>query len=144
MSAPTAPVASISWQAFAAAPHRMLFCGGVLQTVLVMGLWLGALGSRASGAADVPWTLPATWAHAFLMVYGVFPFFIFGFLLTVYPRWMAGPVIPPSRYVPIFLALISGMLLFYLGLFTARGVLLAGIVVYLSGWLLAIHALLGV
>ena len=144
MSAPTAPVAPVSWQAFSAAPHRMLFFGGVLQTVLVMGLWLIALGSRATGASDVPWTLPATWAHAFLMVYGVFPFFIFGFLLTVYPRWMAGPVIPPSRYVPIFLALVSGMLLFYLGLFTARGVLLAGIVVYLSGWLLAIHALLGV
>jgi len=144
MSAPITPVVPASWQAFSAAPHRMLFFGGVLQTVLAMGLWLIALGSRASGALDMPWTLPATWVHAFLMVYGVFPFFIFGFLLTVYPRWLGGPAISPSRYVPISLALISGMLLFYLGLFSARGVLLAGIVVYLSGWLLAIHTLLDV
>ncbi len=132
------------WRVFSAAPHRMLFFAGALQAVLVMALWLAELGGRATGGWLLPWTQPATWVHAFLMLYGVFPFFIFGFLLTVYPRWMAGPAVPPSRYVPIFAALVSGMLLFYLGLFTARGLALAGVVAYLAGWLLAGHALFGV
>jgi uncharacterized protein involved in response to NO len=30
----------------------------------------------------------AGWAHAFVMQYQVLPPFIFGFLLTVFPRWM--------------------------------------------------------
>lgn len=123
----------------------MLFFGGVLQAVLVMAWWLVELGVRATpGAPALAWSLPATAAHVFLMVYGLFPFFIFGFLLTVYPRWMAAPAVPPARYIPVFVALAAGMLLFYVGLFTARAIAIAGIAVYLLGWLFAGHVLIGV
>ena len=39
------------------------------------------------------------WAHAFLMLFAVFPTVIFGFLFTVYPRWMNGPG-RARRYLP--------------------------------------------
>jgi uncharacterized protein involved in response to NO len=131
------------WRVFSAAPHRMLFSGGAVQLTLTMALWLAELAARAAGAA-LPFTQPSPRAHGFLMIYGLFPFFIFGFLLTVYPRWMTGAVVPAARYVPIFLLLAGGMLLFYPGLFVSRYVSLAGVLSYLTGWVLALYTLFGV
>ncbi len=134
-----------SWRAFAAAPHRMLFFAGAAQIVLTMSLWLFELLSRASGwGSTAPLVLPALWAHAFLMLYAVFPFFIFGFLLTVYPRWMAGAEVPARRYVPVFLFLVCGWLLYYAGLFVSRPVLMLAVVLVLIGWILALVSLFDV
>lgn len=132
------------WQVFSAAPHRMLFLGGAAQVVLVMLLWATELVGRAGGAWALAWSVPPAWAHTFLMVYGLFPFFIFGFLLTVYPRWMGGEPVPATRYVPVPVALALGMALFYAGLFGARIVTAIGVAVYALGWALAGRALLDV
>jgi uncharacterized protein involved in response to NO len=132
------------WQVFSAAPHRMLFLGGGVQIVLVMLLWTADLAGRATGAWALPWSVPPSRAHMFLMVYGLFPFFIFGFLLTVYPRWMGGAPVPPARYVPAFAAVALGTALFYAGLFSTRAVAAAGVAAYALGWTLAGRALLAV
>ncbi len=132
------------WRVFSAAPHRMLFLGGATQLVLVMLLWSAELLGRAGGGWTLPWNVPPSWAHAFLMVYGLFPFFIFGFLLTVYPRWMGGEPVPPARYVPAFLLLAAGTALAYAGFFSTRYVLAAGAVLFLLGWATAYYALLDV
>lgn len=144
MSVHTLPRIHGRWQVFSAAPHRMLFLGGVAQVVLVMLLWSVELAGRAIGTGTLPWHVPPSWAHMFLMVYGLFPFFIFGFLLTVYPRWMGGAAVPPARYVPVFAALGFGMALFYAGLFSARAVVAAGVAVYALGWMFAGFALFDV
>src|SRR3990172_13022935 len=101
------------WGVFTAAPHRMLFLAGGVQFVLTLLLWLAELLGRAGGRPVATLTIPSAWAHGFLMLYGLFPFFIFGFLLTVYPRWMGGTVIPASRYVAASGFLAAGMILFY-------------------------------
>jgi uncharacterized protein involved in response to NO len=136
--------AGIGWKTFTAAPHRMMFLGGAVQTLLVMSYWLAELLGRAGG-----WTFPSpviatTWAHAYLMLFGLFPFFIFGFLFTVYPRWMGGEAVPARRYITAFVLLASGMLLFYAGLFLSHLVLLLGLSLSLSGWGVALHALFAV
>lgn len=128
------------WRIFSAAPHRMLFLGGAAQIVLVMLLWFAELAGRVAGWS-LPWTLPATWVHAWLMVYGVFPFFIFGFLFTVYPRWLAGAPVSMPRYAATFMLLTAGMALFYVGIFSARTVLLAGVALYAAGWMTALVVL---
>jgi len=122
----------------------MMFFPGAVQAVLIMLLWLAELGGRAGWWAPLPTAIPSTWAHAFLMLYGLFPFFIFGFLLTVYPRWMGGTVVPASRYVAAFAFLAAGMILFYAGLFTSRLVLAAALALQLAGWGVTLHALLNV
>jgi len=122
----------------------MMFFAGAVQAVLIMLLWLAELGGRAGWWAPLPTVIPSTWAHAFLMLYGLFPFFIFGFLLTVYPRWMGGPTVPASRYVAAFGFLAAGMILFYAGLFTSRIVLAAALALQLAGWGATLHALLAV
>ena len=132
------------WQVFSAAPHRMMFFAGAVQTVLVMCLWLAELLGRAGLWPSLPLVIAATWAHVFLMLFGLFPFFIFGFLFTVYPRWMGGPVVPAARYVAAFGLLAAGMILFYAGLFTARAVLALALVLQLAGWGVTLYALLAV
>ncbi len=122
----------------------MMFFAGAVQAALIMLLWLAELGGRAGWWAPLPTVIPSTWAHAFLMLYGLFPFFIFGFLLTVYPRWMGGLTVPASRYVAAFGFLAAGMILFYASLFTSRIVLAAALALQLAGWGVTLHALLAV
>jgi len=132
------------WQVFSAAPHRMMFFPGAVQALLIMLLWFAELAGRAGWWPLLPTLIPSTWAHAFLMLYGLFPFFIFGFLLTVYPRWMGGPTVPASRYVTAFAFLAAGMILFYAGLFTSRLVLAAALALQLAGWGVTLYSLLAV
>jgi uncharacterized protein involved in response to NO len=132
------------WQVLAAAPHRMMFLAGAVQTVLAMCLWLAELLGRTGVWPTLSLALAPTWAHMFLMLYGMFPFFIFGFLLTVYPRWMGGTVVPASRYVSAFAFLAAGMILFYAGLFTSRIVVATSLVLQLVGWGVVLHALFAV
>ncbi len=79
----------------ASAPHRFFFVVGVVQLALASTWWLCVLGARM-----LPWwpappaAIPATVMHAVVMLYGFAPFFMFGFLFTAGPRWLAVP--PPS------------------------------------------------
>lgn len=123
----------------------MMFLAGAVQGLAVIAWWLTELIGRHTSVWLPPaWAIPAAWAHGFLMIYGFFPFFIFGFLMTVYPSWMNGTKVPPRRYVPAFLLLACGVLLFYPGLLAGKGLLIAALVLMLAGWGIAFYALLDV
>jgi len=132
------------WQVFSAEPHRMLFFAGATQILLTLAWWLVELAARATGFLSPTTALPAIWGHAFLMVYGVFPFFIFGFLFTVYPRWMRGAVIERRAYMPVFALLFGGILLFTAGLALNRWIVALALVLFLAGWAGALANLLRV
>ncbi len=130
---------------FTAAPHRMLFFAGACQLVLVMAWWLAEMGGRYTGGWTPPPTvIPAVWSHVFLMLFGIFPFFIFGFLLTVYPRWMNGAAVTAGRYIGIFWLLVSGMVLYYIGLYSSTRLLALALVIQLIGWGMATLTLITV
>jgi uncharacterized protein involved in response to NO len=78
------------------------------------------------------------------MIYGLFSFFMFGFLMTVFPRWMNGKEIPAQRFVPAFLLLMLGAAGFYAGLLSNRAILVFAVSSTLAGWGLALSALLQV
>lgn len=66
-------------------------------------LWLidarwGVIGLRAG-------TPFGGWMHAFIMQYQLLPPFMFGFLLTTFPRWMGMPDLSRWHYVPVGLGL---------------------------------------
>ncbi len=103
---------------FFTAPHRVMFAAGTLQLLLVMLFWLPELLIRSGFAPPdtIPATpLPALWLHAGLMVFGVFPFFILGFLMTALPKWMAAAAFAPRHYLPSFALLVLGWGIFYGG-----------------------------
>jgi uncharacterized protein involved in response to NO len=131
-----------SWQTFTAAPHRMMFFGGVMQALLAVLWWVADLGGRfGSLYAAAGWSISPNDAHALLMIYGLFPFFIFGFLMTTYPRWMNGEEVERRHYVLAFLLLAAGSLLVYAGLLMGKSVLAAALLIYLGGWGISLYAL---
>ena len=68
------------------------------------------------------------------MQYQVLPPFVFGFLLTVFPRWLGLEALPRTRYVPVGLGLFGGQLLALAGLCGAPWALQAGLVLGFAGW----------
>ena len=133
------------WQHFGAMPHHIMFALGSLQAVLVMLWWLADLGGRYGGwYAPVQWAIPSPWAHLYLMIYALFPFYMFGFLMTTYPKWMAGVPVSPRHYLSAAALLGGGMLLGYIGLLAGKQAFLAAILLYLAGWAVGLHALLRV
>lgn len=133
------------WQVFTAAPHRVMMFGGVVQLVVSLVLWsLELLGRYTTLVVAPDLAIPGIWVHGFIMLYAVFPFFVFGFLMTTYPRWMNGTEVPRKAYVTSFLLMAAGALLFYLGALIQRGLMELGVAVLLTGWLLGVAALLRV
>lgn len=131
-----------SWRVFTAAPHRVMFLGGTLQLIATVVFWAAELTGRYSALwAPLPVVIPAGAAHGFLMLYALFLFFVFGFLMTTFPRWTNGPPIARSRYLAVFGLLALGVVAFYLGLFLHRALALGGIGMLLAGWAGGIGAL---
>jgi len=122
----------------------MLFLAGAVQILLTLAWWLIELVTRATGFLSPTTALPAGWGHAFLMLYGVFPFFIFGFLFTVYPRWLRGAAIARRAYVAVFVLMFGGILLFTAGLVLDRRMVVLALILFFAGWASALTSLLQV
>lgn len=129
---------------FASAPHRLMFFAGATAVLASMLWWACFLGAGWSGLAFPPAPVPAGWAHAVFTQYGMLPAFMFGFLLTVFPRWMGQPELGRRHYVPVFAGVFLGYVLAQVGLLDRRPLLLAGIALMLCGWIAALAALGGV
>lgn len=119
----------------AAAPHRLMFFIGASNLLLAMAAWAAWLG-----AVRWHWFTPPTgpyagWLHAYVMQYQVLPSFFFGFLLTVFPRWMSLPELPRARYVPFGIGLFGGQLLTLVGASGRTSCLWLGAALTLAGWL---------
>jgi len=113
----------------------MFFCGA-LQSIVAMAWWmLDLTGRHLHWHEPIAWTLPPSWAHAWLLLYGFFPFFIFGFLMTAGPNWLGAPRMPRATYVPAALLMAGGIVAFYIGLATTRAVLALGTLAHLAGWI---------
>lgn len=120
---------------FFSAPHRVMFFAGALQTLLTMLFWAADLGGRyADLYAPLVWPVPALWLHAALMIYGLFSFFVFGFLMTALPKWVGQGPLEQAQFVPAFFLLIGGWVLFYAGLLLAAPLMTVGLLVVAVGW----------
>jgi len=129
------------------APHRLLFFAGMIALLLGMAWWtLHLMALRWPAEA---WTIapavapvPAGWGHAILMQYLVLTPFIFGFLLTVFPRWLGLPALPVRRYLPIGVGLALAYVLATVGLAGHARLLHLGVVLGLLAWALGLIQLL--
>ena len=126
----------------ASAPHRPLFLAGTVAVLLSMAWWTLELASLRFGWTRWPQpTVPAGWAHAVLIQYGLFPLFMFGFLMTTFPRWMDGPPVPPGRYLPVAGGVLGGYVLGTLGLLDMPVLLRVGLGLMLAGYLFGVGTL---
>lgn len=128
----------LSLTLLAAAPHRLLFFVGAVNVLAAMAwwaAWLVALRWPTWSMPQPPLPMPAGWGHGLVMSYQVFTPFIFGFLLTVFPRWTGRPALDRWHYVPIGLGLFGGQALTLIGLCGLAQVLHAGLLLTAAGWL---------
>lgn len=128
----------------ASAPHRLMFFAGASAVLVSMLWWACFLGAGYFGHAFPTAPIPPGWAHAVFAQYGMLVPFIFGFLLTVFPRWMGQPALSRRRYVPVFAGMFGGYLLAHAGLLGSKALLVAGIAAMLAGWSAGLFALGGV
>ncbi len=120
---------------FTAAPHRVMFFFGAVQLVLPVVVWCIELIGRYAGLwPPLDTLIPSTLAHAFVMLFGVFIFFMYGFLMTTYPRWMNGPTVKKEIYVSTCIWLNIGLLLFEAGIFYSLTLAVIGLGLFLFGW----------
>jgi uncharacterized protein involved in response to NO len=131
---------SVSRQ-LAAAPHRMMFFAGASAVIVSMLWWACFLGATYFGHAFPVSPVPAGWAHAVLTQYGMLTLFIFGFLLTVFPRWLAQPALGKRHYVPVFAGMFGGYLLAHVGLLDLKPLLIVALALMLTGWFAGLIAL---
>lgn len=128
------------------APHRMPFLAGSIGLGGLALWWLGQLLVLHIGGPALPQSdLPPALLHGPTMLYSGLAPFIFGFLLTVFPRWIGLPDLAATRYVPVGVALFAGVFSIQIGLWSGldRWVL-AGIAALLGGWGIALAVLAGV
>jgi uncharacterized protein involved in response to NO len=91
------------------APHRLFFFAAAVQILIASAWWTITLAARARGIpAALADGLDAARVHAFLMIYGFFPLFIFGFLFTAGPRWLDMPAPTRRQYAAPALLAVTG------------------------------------
>ena len=118
------------------APHRLMFFAGVTNIMLAMLWWTAWLVSSRWPQLFLmryPPVFPG-WLHAFVMQYQMLPSFIFGFLLTTFPKWTKLPDVAPRRFVPVGLAFVAGQLLTLAGALGSHAAIVAGVALTLVGW----------
>ncbi len=126
-----------------ATPHRLLFCIGALNVLAAMAWWtVWLLATRFGGFAMPQPAAYAGWMHAIIMQYQVLPPFVFGFLLTVFPRWMNQKPLQKRHYVPVGIGLFGGQALTLIGLLAHPKFLHLGIVLTILGWAWGLFLLL--
>ena len=135
MNAPAVALPPQALRLLAAAPHRALFLIGATNVLAAMAWWAVWLVAARAGHATQP-PLPAGWMHAFIMQYQVLPPFIFGFLLTVFPRWLSCPPLTARHYLPVGAGLLGGQVLTLVGLGGSLELVRAGALLTLAGWMI--------
>ncbi|MET0985017.1 MAG: NnrS family protein [Steroidobacteraceae bacterium] len=119
----------------AAAPHRLLFFVGASNVLLAMGVWtLWLVDARWPVFTLSQPAVPAGWLHAIVMQYQVLPSFMFGFLLTVFPRWMNQNALTRWHYVPVAVGLLGGQALTLVGIAGGLPLFKLGALFTLIGW----------
>lgn len=126
-----------------AAPHRLLFLSGALNLSVLMLWWcviLIDLHFRSLGLT--PTNLPPSLLHAPIMLYLLLPPFFFGFLLTVFPRWMGYTDLVVRQYAPVGVAFLIASVVAWIGLFaTSIPIIFSAFTIAASGWLIALWQL---
>lgn len=125
-----------------AAPHRLLFLTGAFQFAAIMAWWSGALLELLGVPAGLPHEFPASLLHAPLLLFLALPPFYFGFLLTVFPRWMGFPDSAPPTYLPVAVAFLLSAALLWLSLAGMVGFAIIGaFTAAATGWAWALFCM---
>jgi uncharacterized protein involved in response to NO len=137
------PLGSLSARRLGVAPHRLMFFAGVTNVLLAMTWWAAwSTGLRWPSVVTLPYpSVFPGWLHAFVMQYQMLPSFIFGFLLTTFPKWLKQPEVTRPRFLAIGFAQIAGQLATLAGALGSHTAIVIGVALTLCGWTAALVTL---
>ncbi len=120
-----------------------MFFTGVVALLGIMSWWMFELGAITFAWKGFPSpSVPGIWLHGMLAQYGMLGPFIFGFLLTVFPRWTGQAALTRRAYVPVFGLIFGGMVVALAGTMLGHLWLVIGFAAMLAGWIAGIWQLL--
>jgi len=133
MNAAAMPLPATHWLTHA--PHRHLFAVGGGNLLLSMAAWATWLLWARFAPASLPASpMYAGHVHAVILPFLVFGPFLFGFLFTVFPRWMKVPDYGRWHYLPVGGSLLLAQVLLLGGLFGSALAHHMGLLLGLAGW----------
>ena len=112
----------------------MFFATGLAWLLIWSAWWAALLAARSTGISGLEPARPALLIHGGASLFLTYVPFMYGFLLTVYPRWMPAPEPGRKPVVWAFLLVNGGNLLFLAGT-------LGPLTWSVAGWLLVMAAL---
>ncbi len=123
----------------------MPFFIGAANLIVAMLWWALWLSSRRFGWPAMPEpSIFAGWLHAYVMQYQVLPSFIFGFLLTVFPRWTGLDPFPVWRYAVTGIGLVAGQAFTLAGAFGWTPGVAVGLLLTIVAWSAGLLSLGGI
>jgi uncharacterized protein involved in response to NO len=128
-----APPGRASPQWLSVAPHRYYFFLGMVGLTAASLWWLVQLWARALGA-PLALALPPAWMHGWAMANGFLPFFMFGFLFTAGPKWLAVAPPEPRTLMPAGALAFAGFALALAGAHLDTAIVAAGALAMAAGW----------
>jgi uncharacterized protein involved in response to NO len=96
-------------------PYRLFFALGSLYAVLAVGGWFAYLHALDHDTPLFSFTEGPAFVHAHMMIYGVIGCYVFGFILTAFPRFVDQPLPGPKVIVTLAAALLASQLFLILG-----------------------------
>ncbi len=100
---------------FLVEPYRPFFALAIFYNLSVMGLWFIWLHGLAMGKIFLSFRISPLASHFHWMVFGFSSFYLFGFLLTAFPKWVNAPQSKGSYNACLALALFSSQSLALVG-----------------------------
>jgi len=97
---------------------------GTIFAVLAISMWVLNL----LDLMDYSLAFAQARLHMAQMIYFFYPFFFFGFLLTIFPRLLSVPSLTPRHYISLSLCFFAAAVLFSFGLYAGELWALAGVV----------------
>ncbi len=123
--------ARLSIRRLADAPHRLFFFLGTAGLLAASTWWLAAMLLRhvpLLGGLDMRGI--SSHLHPLIMIYGFFPFFIFGFAFTAGPRWLQIAPPPTSQYLLPGIGMGCALLSLFPAMFAGDGAVAFSLSVY--------------
>ncbi len=96
-------------------PYRPFFAVAAFYNLIVMGLWFVWLHGLEMGRAFLSFQISPIQSHFHWMVFGFSSFYLFGFLLTAFPKWVSAPQSKGPYNIFLALALFSSQALVLVG-----------------------------
>ena len=98
-------------------PYRLFFLIGPLYAMASVGIWFAYFFLLEHQNFFLDWKQAPPQIHSHIMIYGVIGFYVFGFSLTAFPRFVNQPLPSSVQILSLWMGLLLSQLFLIAGAF---------------------------